>query len=109
VSDNEATTASKPKGVGRRRLLGGVGAGGLAAAVAVFGRSAPAFAGNYRCCNLVYNPPNMSISECKYTSGSYTSYYNWYCSSGYLQCQCCEHKVYTGGSWRTTGSAGSCT
>lgn len=106
MSDKEGAAAGKPKSVGRRRLLSGVGAGGLAAAVAVFGRSTPSFAANWHCCNLIHNPPNMSLSECKYTSGSYTYYYNWTCRDGSKTCQCCEHYIY--GVSQPNGSAGSC-
>jgi len=105
MSDKERSTG-RTRSVGRRRLFAGVGAGGLAAAVAVFGRGAPAFATNYGCCNLVHYPPNMSLSECKYTSGSYTWYYNWTCTSGRQTCQCCEHHIY--GVSAPNGSAGSC-
>jgi hypothetical protein len=85
--------AAKAHRVGRRRLLGGVGASGLAAAVAVFGRSSPAFAGNYGCCNLYVSPPNISYATCT-TSSTTLSYYNWSCSSGGYSCQCCEQYVY---------------
>jgi hypothetical protein len=106
MGDKGGTTARKPQGVGRRRLLAGAGASGLAAAMAVFGRGTPAFAANWHCCNLVHNPPNMSFSSCTTTSGSYDHYYNWYCTERYLRCQCCEH--YINGVSTPNGSAGKC-
>jgi len=105
MSDKQGKAGvSRP--VGRRRLLSGVGAGGLAAAAAVFGRGTPAYAANWRCCTLIHNPPNMTLAECRYTSGSYTWYYNWTCQSKGQTCQCCEHYIY--GVDRANGSAGSC-
>jgi len=72
---------------GRRRILAGIGASGVAAAVAVFGRSGPADAiGGYGCCNLQY-PPSVSVSSC--LNGRH---YVWYCGLNELQCQCCEVK-----------------
>ena len=90
---------------GRRRVLGGIGASGLAAAVAVFGKGSPAFAGNWYCCNLIFHPPNMSMSACQSSHGENESWYTWTCArSASLDCACCEHKRY--GS--TVGSAGTC-
>ncbi|GAA1027632.1 hypothetical protein GCM10009557_09780 [Virgisporangium ochraceum] len=73
----------------RRRVLGGLGATGLAAAVAVFGRSGPAAAKyNVACCHLEY-APTRTISSC--LSGR--------------RCQCCEVKDPYGA---TVASAYSC-
>jgi len=96
------TNAVKGERVGRRRLLGGLGAGGLAAAAAIFGRSSPAHAANWQCCNLVYAPPNISMSACLSAR-----HYVWTCSmgSGGLWCQCCERYSSSGS---INGSAGSC-
>ncbi|GAA2329617.1 hypothetical protein [Dactylosporangium salmoneum] len=88
----------------RRRILGMLGAGGLATAAAVFGRSTPALAGNYNCCNLAFPPPSskyVSYSTCK----TYTNY-DWLCTNGAgLYCQCCEGKNSAG---TTVVSGASC-
>ncbi|GAA0958990.1 hypothetical protein [Virgisporangium aurantiacum] len=88
--------------VRRRRLLGGVGASGIAAAIAVFGRSGPAAAAyQYACCHLQFHP-TKSISYCL---GTY--HYVWHCwHAGYVRCQCCEVKNYAGGP--NVASAYSC-
>jgi hypothetical protein len=72
--------------VARRGFLGTLGAGGLTAASAVFGRSAPAYAICRRnCCNLAVCP-NVTYSTC-----SDNADYIWSCTaSGGLWCQCCE-------------------
>jgi len=77
------------EGLGRRRILAGVGASGLAAAIAVFGRSGSAAAApsyRYGCCNLAF-APSGTLSSC--LSGSH---YVWYCGLNELQCECCEVK-----------------
>src|SRR5262245_37680238 len=77
------------------RLLNNVGAGGLAVAMGLFGRSTPAEALiNYQCCHLVYPPSDWNYCH---THGFYT----WSCttSGGFLWCQCCE---------RSGGSAAHC-
>ena len=87
--------------VRRRRLLGGVGASGVAAAIAVFGRSGPAAAYDYACCHLQFHP-TWSISGCLNTY-----HYVWHCwHAGYVRCQCCEVKNYAGGP--NVASAYSC-
>jgi hypothetical protein len=105
VTDSDTTGAVRRTRIGRRRLLAGAGASGLAAAVTVFGRPGAALAANYGCCNLVYSPPNISMSSCKNVSQEKFTYYLWKCttSSG-RTCYCCEHKVYG----TTTGSAATC-
>jgi hypothetical protein len=80
--------------VRRRRLLGGIGASGLAAAAAVFGRADPAQAlVQVVCCHLCFNPSH-SEQECE--TGTH---YVWTCSqtvnNRLNQCWCCEHGVTT--------------
>jgi hypothetical protein len=74
----------------RRRLLTGVGASGLAAAAAVFGRGTPAEAANWGCCDLYYAPPNMSYSTCT----SSARHWVWQCTFGTVgpiyRYNCCE-------------------
>jgi hypothetical protein len=92
---------------GRRRFLGGLGAGGLAVAGAVFGRATPALANVvYQCCNLV-KEPSHNLTQCQ-TGPHYT----WSCSGGggnHLVCQCCEHydsvgvTVYSSASCQAVG------
>jgi hypothetical protein len=83
----ERTNEPTPVRTGRRRFLGKAGVAGLAAAAAVFGRSTPAFAANYGCCNLLF-APSHSVAQCR-TGSNYT----WTCSmNAYLWCYCCEHK-----------------
>jgi hypothetical protein len=45
------------------------------------------------CCNLVYCPPNTSLSSC-----DSVYHYQWECteSGGYLYCNCCEKKNSSG-------------
>ncbi|MBE1492784.1 hypothetical protein [Plantactinospora soyae] len=86
---------------GRRKVLAGVGASGLAMAAAVFGRSTPAQAANHACCTLVFVPPNVSYASC--TSGRH---YVWQCTFGTVgpvyRYNCCE-KMNSAG--KTIGSA----
>jgi hypothetical protein len=74
--------------VRRRRIFAGIGASGIATAVAVFGRSTPASADyTYACCHLSFRP-TYTVAQCK--SGNH---YIWYCwHAGYVRCQCCEVK-----------------
>lgn len=75
--------------IGRRRILGGIGASGLAAAVATFAQSTPAFAVYQGCCGLAHppgDPKNVSYSNCQSHGG-----YIWTCASGTLSCACCEY------------------
>jgi len=80
----------------RRRLLAGVGASGLAAAAAVFGRGTPAHAANWGCCDLWFAPPNISYSECV----SRSSHWVWQCTFGTVgpiyRYQCCEVSIPSG-------------
>ena len=82
------------RGSSRRSLLGKVGATGLVAAAAVFGRSAPAFAANYGCCNLAYTP-STNVPACQ--SGPN---YTWGCALSNnpprVVCYCCEVKNSSG-------------
>ncbi|MFJ5720942.1 hypothetical protein [Streptomyces sp. NPDC093149] len=77
--------------VGRRRVLGGIGASGLMASAAVFASSSTAHAGNADCCNLAH-PPGTSGYLSNYTDCSSRAAYIWGCTSsgGYLHCYCCE-------------------
>jgi hypothetical protein len=74
--------------IGRRRILGGIGASGLAAAVATFAQSTPAFAAYQGCCGLAHPPGTpgyVSYSTCRAHAA-----YIWNCASGTLGCACCE-------------------
>lgn len=75
--------------VGRRRFLGGVGAGGLATAATVFGFAPPASATvKYACCNLCCTPnTGHTLAQCE--SGTY---YVWTCYYNSNKCYCCEHR-----------------
>ena len=90
---------------GRRRVLAGAGASGLAMAAAVFGRSSPANAANWECCTLEFVPPNVSYSNC-----INSPHYVWQCTFGTVwpvyRCNCCEKK---NGSGTIIGSASRCT
>jgi hypothetical protein len=92
MSDKSGT--GRPAGPRRRRrwFLGGIGASGLAAAAAVFGRSNPALAAyNVACCHLTFRP-TRTISQCLSAI-----HYVWNCShAGYVRCQCCEIKDHYG-------------
>ena len=93
----------KPK-VGRRRLLAGAGASGLAVAIAVFGRATAAQAYSYGCCGLAM-APNMTLSACQTSHGENEWWYTWYCAlSNNRDCACCEHYRYG----NIVGSAGLC-
>lgn len=72
--------------VNRRRFLSTVGAGGLAAAAAVFGLAQPAQATvTVGCCHLCL--PSSSISSCR----SQPHHYEWNCRSTATRgCTCCE-------------------
>jgi hypothetical protein len=81
----------------RRRVLGGIGVTALATSAGVFGGGSKAFAGNWMCCNLANNPPNISYSDCVKNAT-----YIWYCdANAYLHCSCCE-------TYQNRQSAGSC-
>jgi hypothetical protein len=76
--------------IGRRRILGGIGAGGLAAAATVFGFASPASAATiYGCCHLTCKPTGHTLKQCE--AGT-QYFYVWSCteSSG-KTCHCCEY------------------
>ncbi|HEY3688612.1 MAG TPA: twin-arginine translocation signal domain-containing protein [Streptosporangiaceae bacterium] len=77
--------------VGRRGFLGTLGAGGIAAAVGLFGRSEPAYGICVKnCCHLA-NCPNISYSACAASAD-----YIWACTvEGGLICNCCEAAGYS--------------
>lgn len=78
--------------IGRRRFLGGLGAGGLAVAGTVFGQTTYAQASSCGCCNLAHCPPNGNYQSCIQTSGDY-AWLCFYTSGGiHWQCRCCETK-----------------
>lgn len=87
------TDRTTREGTGRRRFLTRVGAGGLAVAAVMFGRSTPALAASCQCCNLAHCPPNIAYQTCMSRA-----VYSWRCyySSGGVgwQCQCCETAGY---------------
>lgn len=102
--DDAAPTRQK---VVRRRFLGGLGAGGIAAAMTVFGKT-PAYAGAgpWQCCYLACGAPTVSMSTCLNAN-----HYVWSCttSGGFLWCRCCE--IYGTASGCCCGyraSAGQC-
>lgn len=85
---NEPTTEGTGKSrVMRRRFLGGIGAGGLAAAGVLFGRTPAAFAEvHVDCCHLCNNP-SISLSTCR----GYSKHYIWECEkNSSVYCLCCE-------------------
>lgn len=72
----------------RRRILQGIGAGGLAAAASVFGFAKPAYANSNRCCDPEC-PQGFGFSLQQCMTGSY---YVWYCRNPIgSTCACCEH------------------
>jgi hypothetical protein len=84
------TTTQRPgrlRKFARRGFLGTLGAGGLTAASAVFGKSTPAYAVCYRnCCALAWCP-SVTFEFCSTRSSPYI----WNCSaSTTLWCRCCE-------------------
>ncbi len=78
------------RGLSRRGLLGGIGAGGLATAATVFGFTTPASATiQYGCCHLCCRPNGHTLSQCE-TGPAY--FYVWSCTeSNGTTCKCCEH------------------
>lgn len=77
--------------IGRRRLLGGIGACGLATAATVFGFASPASATTvkYGCCHLCCRPSGHTLAQCE-TGPAY--FYVWTCAeSNGRTCKCCEH------------------
>jgi hypothetical protein len=86
----------------RRRILGAIGASGLATAGVVFGRPSAAHAVRVGCCNLCHNP-SMSVRQCR----TYGSHYVWGCTqTSTISCLCCETR--TGRCDYTVSSAASC-
>jgi hypothetical protein len=83
-----AEQSATPSRLGRRGLIRGIGAGGLAAAAAVVVGQRPAEAAitpqQYLCCNLA-EQPTFPYSVCR----DHASYI-WGCYSGSQFCQCCE-------------------
>jgi hypothetical protein len=90
----DASGDGRRKGLGRRRFLSGVGASGLATAMAVFGSATPASAlVAAGCCNLCRSRSG-TFAQC--SSGTH---YVWSCSIGgsaFLHCTCCEHGAKSG-------------
>lgn len=88
MSDRSSVASVFDERPPRRKFLTWLGAGGLAAAAGVFGHTGTAQAScGLACCNLIYCPPNESISACMNHPGSYT----WICNQDQCQsCYCCE-------------------
>lgn len=87
-TQNDDRNGSKPRTrLKRRRFLGGLGAGGLAAAGVIFGRTPAAYATvSVDCCNLCHSP-SISLNTCR----GYSSHYIWECEqSSSVYCLCCE-------------------
>ena len=79
--------AGRAPGVSRRGILGGIGAGGLAAAGVVFGRPSAAYAVVHVACCKVCFEPSVSIAGCRV----YRGHYIWSCrQADRLNCLCCE-------------------
>lgn len=85
--DGDKTCTTKP-GPARRRILQGIGVGGLAAAASVFGFAKPAYAYPAQCCNLSCpHSEGFTMKQCM--TGNY---YVWYCKNpNGTECACCEH------------------
>jgi len=105
----EESKGTKPR-YARRRILQGIGAGGLASAATVFGFASPASArGIFACCRLCCTPNSgHTLAQCE--TGSY---YVWTCTdSAGGTCYCCEHNSpchYGCGGRHATYSVYSCT
>jgi hypothetical protein len=85
--DDKVCLTTKPR-VARRRILQGIGVGGLAAAASVFGFAKPAYAYVNRCCNLSC-PKGFGFSLQQCMTGNY---YVWTCKNNNgSTCSCCEH------------------
>ncbi len=96
------STPKRSWGATRRRILGGIGASGLAAAGVVFGRPTAAYAVKTGCCNTCHKP-SISVSKCR----TYGGHYLWACTqSASISCLCCESRG--GGCSYTVSSAVSC-
>jgi hypothetical protein len=95
--------------IGRRRLLGGIGAGGLATAATVFGFASPASAVTYvGCCHLTCKPSGHTLKQCE--AGT-EYFYVWSCrESNGNTCKCCEYNSPgPHGCSSTRWSVGKCT
>jgi hypothetical protein len=97
------STPKKSWAATRRRVLGGIGAGGLAAAGVVFGRPSAAHAKvKVGCCNLCHNP-SITVAKCR----TYGKHYLWGCTqTSTIHCLCCESQ--SGGCSIYVSSAASC-
>lgn len=83
---DQGASCERVRGIRRRRFLMGLGAGGLAAAEALFGSTPDAAAAYCGCCHLAHCPPNTSYSGCRSVWN-----YTWTCSpGGGASCACCE-------------------
>lgn len=96
-----AIQAPPPTGNTRRSFLAKLGLGGLMASASIFGTSTAAAAAGPGCCDLAYNPPNKTMTQCRNAACEYI----WYCSVSSLRCTCCELNYCDGGNY---GSAYSC-
>ncbi|MFD4898954.1 hypothetical protein [Streptomyces sp. NPDC058411] len=76
--------------LGRRKVLGGIGASGLVAAAGVFAGATPAAAADSdNCCELANKPGSPNFTSMSYCRAHMS--YLWGCSmSGTLHCSCCE-------------------
>lgn len=93
---------STVKKVARRGFLGTLGAGGLTAASAVFGKSASAYGVCHRECCTLEVCPNITMATCRANA-----YYVWSCVvSPRRGCSCCESKF--GGFQRSAYSCTTC-
>lgn len=112
-------TATRPAGtdresaVGRRGFLSGLGASGLAVAIAVFGRSSPAVADigiqctRVQCCCICSGVRRVSYLECINCGRTYV----WQCTQpdGRNACRCCECGNTSGGCSGVTKNGVRCT
>ena len=102
MSDNDSTAATVDDAAvpRRRRFLTGLGAGGLAVAATLMGRSTASATYNVGCCHLAFRP-TKTLSQCLAANPHYV----WACVDGPCTgCRCCEV-----GSSPYTASAYSCT
>jgi hypothetical protein len=85
MSDRNESSVESGR-IGRRRMLLGMGGGGLALATSLFGGTVSAEASNWQCCNLAY------LNNNHWAACSAHSEYTWGCTAdgGFLHCLCCE-------------------